>query len=1011
MTKIIGAPTLDDALAALSKRIGENEARGEKNLIFCEDRLTLLAERAVLACSGGTFLTEVTTMARFLTDERRVLTKQGSVMEISALIEEYGEELECFPNSSAGAVYETIAQLAASRVTADLLRAGADETEGMLAFKLRDLAFLLEKYGDFLRENGMVDENGYLALLPEKIASGILSDTNVFFFAFPSFTKQAREGVRAAVENARSVTGIFVAGREELYTNEGAGVFRRIAEECGEAQPSMVRCSLEGDALILRDALFSPERFALPSVQSERVHIFGADDEAEEMDTVAALVRYYAAQGVRYRDIAVLVPDASGFSAAEKAFNAYRIPFFADKKRAFSAHPFCRFALSLLRAVAGGVLPEDADDVAANVCFGESDEYRNYLLKYGGYRGAVKREIKEGEAVKGYDREALAACRERMLSLLALFPKKGKGSVYAGGVRALLAQTEWEEISAALSAECTPSEQAFLSVAPLEGVLNEIETVAGNRSFTAREFADVFENGLSALEISMIPQSLDAVFVGDVTESRFARAEIVFAVGLTDALPRVSADTAVITDGEMKKLAKISLEIEPAIAQVNARARESLALNLCSFRRALYLSCPSRRGGTETTKGEVLAYAEKIFIPAPMPEIFPFDCCEKEPAALRLLALKADFEAGRDGGGLYSSLSAALGEAEGGEFLRAFTEGGEKESVPAAKDLYFAGGYVSPTLLEGYFSCPYAGFVTRALRLREREERSVLDTDAGTFVHAVLEKVAGKLNELETEEACREYARKTGEELLSASRFAALADTRAGEYTGQRLVEESAEVSAAAYRQLALSAFRVRETEENVTLPALSLAGKADRVDASGEYVRVIDYKTGAVDDSATSYYTGRKLQLQLYLLAAAQGGKAAGAFYFPAADEFSKEGEEKYRMKGFFSGEDGVVSLMDRTLKEGDKSALFEGSLNGKFTDKGMKQEDFDDFLHYAYLVSAQAEDEMRAGNIAPSPYDGACSYCKLKGMCGFVGEPRKERAVSCGDIVRVVKKERGEL
>ena len=84
MATIIGAPTLDDALFVLAARVSACEERGEKCLVFCEDSLTLLAERAVLERTGGTFLTEVTTFARFLSGERRVLSKQGSVMAISA---------------------------------------------------------------------------------------------------------------------------------------------------------------------------------------------------------------------------------------------------------------------------------------------------------------------------------------------------------------------------------------------------------------------------------------------------------------------------------------------------------------------------------------------------------------------------------------------------------------------------------------------------------------------------------------------------------------------------------------------------------------------------------------------------------------------------------------------------------------------------------------------------------------------------------------------------------------
>ena len=86
MINLIEAPTLDDALAALAARVAENESRGGKNFIFCEDRLTLLAEHAVLGGNGGTFLTEVSTFARFLSSDRKVLSKYGSVMAVSAIL-------------------------------------------------------------------------------------------------------------------------------------------------------------------------------------------------------------------------------------------------------------------------------------------------------------------------------------------------------------------------------------------------------------------------------------------------------------------------------------------------------------------------------------------------------------------------------------------------------------------------------------------------------------------------------------------------------------------------------------------------------------------------------------------------------------------------------------------------------------------------------------------------------------------------------------------------------------
>ncbi|MDE5897296.1 MAG: PD-(D/E)XK nuclease family protein, partial [Clostridia bacterium] len=389
------------------------------------------------------------------------------------------------------------------------------------------------------------------------------------------------------------------------------------------------------------------------------------------------------------------------------------------------------------------------------------------------------------------------------------------------------------------------------------------------------------------------------------------------------------------------------------------------------------------------------------------PELYPYNCTKYAPALLELISLRQDFAAGREYDGerisaLYTLLKAEIGESA----LEALLTGREKARVPLAGEMYFASD-ASPTLLETYFACPYRSFVARALRLREREERTVLDTDAGTFVHTVLERVAVGFNGFRDEAECRARAVAVGKELLASPRFASLTDTGAGAYTGGRLVEEGAAASAAAYRQLAASGFRVRDAEVRLSLPELGMSGTADRVDEAGEYVRVIDYKTGETDDSVSAYYTGRKLQLQLYLLAAAEGGKAAGAFYFPAADEFTKTTEEKYRMSGFFSGEDEVLSLMAPARKEGEKSAFFEG---GGRTEKGMPQSDFESFLDYARLVSARAEEEMKGGNVAPSPYEGVCSYCKCLGACGFTGTPRKEDSVRCGDIVKIVAKE-GEV
>ena len=686
MPNIIGAPTLDDALSALSAAVSENEGRGERTFIFCEDKVTLLAERAVLEAVGGTMLTEVTTFARFLSGAKtdaRLLSKQGSVMAIASLLAAREGELSCFKRGAARAVYETLAQLMASRVDEELLLRGAEEAGGTLAAKLKDLALLLAAYKDFLRTRGFVDESGYLALLPEALSAAGLREANVIFFAFPSFTRQGQEGIEAAFDAAKSVSGIFLAGRAGLYTNAAARLFRLIAAERGVSVPAQLKSSLNEDAKRLSEGLYTPEKLVGEPLPTGRVRAFTVLDEEAEFSAVAALIRKHVAEDkLRYSDFALLVQDKESFPLVRRVFSAYHIPYFADEKRPFSEHPFCAFLLDVLSAAADGALPDEADAVASSLYFGDGGQYRNYLLKYGGYRGAVRREIKEGEAVKGFDREKLVSCRERMLSFLALFPAKGSGARYAEGVNKLMELTEAERVTEELRENFTGAEHAFLDLSPLEEVLDEIASVARD-PMPVREFASLLKSGLEAKKVSMIPQSADAVFVGDATESRFARVKVLFATGL-DGLPRTSQDTAVISDGEIARLADLEVVIEPAIAEVNARAREGLGLNLCSFSERLYLSCPMRRGRDDCEKGEILRSAEKLFSMPAMPDLFPYDCCERMPAVRGMLArrtLRTERDEKR-----FAGLAAFLRER--GEPVDRLLGGEEKPRV-ALEKLYF----------------------------------------------------------------------------------------------------------------------------------------------------------------------------------------------------------------------------------------------------------------------------------------------------------------------------------
>ena len=129
MNTVIRAYTLSECMEVMARYAAAFEKTGDKNLIFCEDRLTLIAEKALVRETGGTFLSSVSTFARFLRTDEKAVSKQGSVMAVGDVMTQLQREnkLQCFTTASgvgnnAKCIYETLAQFSASAITPEIVR-------------------------------------------------------------------------------------------------------------------------------------------------------------------------------------------------------------------------------------------------------------------------------------------------------------------------------------------------------------------------------------------------------------------------------------------------------------------------------------------------------------------------------------------------------------------------------------------------------------------------------------------------------------------------------------------------------------------------------------------------------------------------------------------------------------------------------------------------------------------------------------------------------------------------
>ena len=299
-------------------------------------------------------------------------------------------------------------------------------------------------------------------------------------------------------------------------------------------------------------------------------------------------------------------------------------------------------------------------------------------------------------------------------------------------------------------------------------------------------------------------------------------------------------------------------------------------------------------------------------------------------------------------------------------------------------------------------------FLERGLRLQERKETELLAVDTGRFIHAVLENSVKGIDSCKDEQAFCALAEKEGQRLLQEPQFALEEGNASNAYLKKTLLEESVKASAIVYRQIKGSQFDKVLVEQDVRTP--TVRGKVDRVDMSEDYLRIIDYKTESIDVTPVSYYVGKKLQMQLYMSALQGDKKPMGIFYFPTQRDFKKEGTS-YKLKGFINGDEDSLRSGDVAITEEKKSEYFDAQLGNNRSESVMSGQDFQDFLAYAPLVAKKAREEIAEGDFTPNPYDGACSYCKMSGVCGYnhtSGGCRKETGVSVQTIVDAVRKEK---
>lgn len=1032
-------------------------ALDEPVLVICEDKLTLSVETAIAELTGGSFNVEVTSLGRYASkrlSERRYLSKEGAAMAVKKILTDIAPELTALKKAAASPSLasetgELIAQLKSAKILPDELSAATDGLEGRSAAKIRDIAKIFAAYEEFLSSNGLTDSNNALSDVSEAIACDEkLPCARVVFIGFSSITRQTADAIDEITSTAKSTDFFAVKGdNTDLYVNEFYDFVGKY-----DASPKMLPSSVtpEGDRIL--SSLFDPSAFAKSGTHTDKIHLYEATDVSDEAEYVAARIRREVIEnGKRYRDIAIGAGDYSAYSLVLKRKLAdYGIPFYSDEKTCLSELPISKLVDSLLRSKSGRGDLREIKNVLGNCLFISDRKISDAIIRALTVSSSTYKTFIEGKFSVG---EIFADAKISLLyTFLTKLGKTDTAKNYSAAIRAFLTAAGVDENAKIagdrLTAFASDDKAALLSSEKeaFLAVLDETENVLGDTPLSLDAYRRILLAGEEAAEMSVVQQNNDCVYAGELKNCKSKRRDILFAIGMTSDVPFVKGDSALLLDGDIADLEKLSLYVEPKLKIVNDREKEATGLALAAFGTNLILTRPAlSRSGAPTAKSGVTDYFEKIFSDDVKPfTVFSasdlavkkysmsaarrdradaFAFLAKRPALFSLVRLSDDFKEGAtDDLSEIASLKVALARAGDADGVTACDEliglinrdRLLKKNLPAEN--YFKDKTVSASALECFYSCPYKCFMRYCAGANEAATGDVKSFDYGNVLHAVAEKFVGNIKEMTSDDACRAFADATVDELLddpSYKRFFARPDLA---YSLFLTKKEAENLCVRLYREFLASGFTpvgeevwfadwsdIKSLPLDTRRKGYRLIGKIDRVDKYGDYVRIIDYKTGHADEKIKDkrFYTGLNMQLYLYMNAFTRGkAKPAGAYYYALDDNYRGSDERRISMYGKTLNDENVIKATDSGFYENKQSEIINGAikatkngdgLSGSFAD----EISFGAYMRYAERLAEKAVDYVIDGVIVPSPYKGECAYCEFGSSCNFDPDTDSAREV----------------
>lgn len=977
MLKLVNVSSLYSSLFAVAECCKANE--GKQIDVVVPDKLSLYMEKFLFETLNieSSFDLRVCTFDRFAKanctfDNAKTIDKIGCIMLVDRIMNENCQNLSVLTGKNysftyAENIYNTLAQLKASRISPDDMMKFKCESE-QLTNKIHDLGLIFEYY-----------ENGKAGLLDsmDMLSSSVFSicekreGHKIIFAGFDDFTSIEYMLLEqlAKFEDVEVLNYSSKAVNKNIYHHEVSDQLKYIAYTNGLKFDiyDFDESQLDGTKLFLSQNLFAPvkQHLVLTDAAIGSIECTSVKDEIE---FVARDIRKQILSGAKFADFGVAIFDLlNNRQVVEEIFSKYEINFYLDAQLTLNESLLYKFLLSVLKFnLENFNLCHIVDLINSPFFVCDNEMKRSLILRLEAMNFCGKNvdKIQFGDDCED--------AKLRLVQFLNILKIENSccdfSSKFVEICNKLFVAERLEELSFSASLNhqilIKNSYEVILQVFSSIGKFYpnaDLETVL-----------DIFSHIGNIVKINNLPLSLDCVKIVDADNFAEVYNNLYMVNCNAELAPSLKFDCGIILDDEIQKL-NFAHKLSPTIAHINRLAKLRLFNNAMLFNNSLTITYSQ-------SKSDLIKDLEsKIYIKKDGEEISISGLYNTE-FSHEMLSEKDMIE--------YLCVSGKNNNNLSGEIISAkdLTNLNESNSKK-----YGDFKVVSPSFLESYFKCPFYFFLNNSLKIKEREKADLQSFDVGNILHDILHEYYVRNKQVgDVYNFVRDgvFAYLDKNDRLSLVKNSPLIEN---------LIDE-------AYRTLVgmdyidnNSNFVPYKFEHEfwgktaLSLNNCEVIGKVDRIDQCGEFLRIIDYKSGKADANLKELYYGSKLQLFLYSCAVENEMKkrVVGSFYLPLHNNFEKAEEKVYSLKGFFENDEEILLNFDSRLGENKSSDIVNVSLTNagvaRKSDKALDRIAFEKLKNYSKKVSEKAIDEIRSGFIKPTPSKETefCQYCPYSQIC----------------------------